>query len=224
MARGNVVRQLVLKDLRIMRGAFVGYCAGGLVALAIVMFGGEALGMAGVILFVTAIASAGIHAVMATVVEERQKQTLPFIMSLPVTVRQYTSAKILANLLLFGLLWLTLSAATYIVYVGDSLPHGSIPFLTIVNMGILLAFVIILTVALVGESTVAAIAGVVLGNIGTQMYLWIVVDLYGIRSVIGGSRAVWTPTAVGILTTQAVLALVLVAATFVIQSRKTDFL
>ena len=38
---------------------------------------------------------------MVTVVEERNEQTLPFVMSLPISPMEYTTAKILANLLIF---------------------------------------------------------------------------------------------------------------------------
>ena len=42
---------------------------------------------------------------MATVVEERTDQTLPFVMSLPISAAEYTTAKILANLLIFLIPW-----------------------------------------------------------------------------------------------------------------------
>ena len=84
--------------------------AGGIAAVAIAVFrsmypaylGGSAVGLAGFILFITGMAGAGIHAVMETVVEERCKHTLTFIMSLPITVREYTSAKLMMKVSVLG--------------------------------------------------------------------------------------------------------------------------
>ena len=166
-------------------------------------------------------AAAGIHPIMATIVEERRDHTLAFVMSLPVTIREYTSAKLIANLLMFLSVWIT-SLASFVVFLGDGgMPDGTIPFGVILLVGILVAYTMILAVALVSESIGMSI---VVGNLGTQVFLWFVADLYAIRSVMGGREPVWNSTAVGILLGQLTLALVLIAGTFYLQARKKDFI
>ena len=61
------------------------------------------------------------------------------------------------------------------------------------------------------------------GNIGTQMLLWLVADLHGIRSVIGGPEAIWNSTSLGILAIELVVIVVLLVVTYHLQSRKRDF-
>jgi hypothetical protein len=178
----------------------------------------------GFILFVSAMAAAGIHASYQTVIEEKIKLNLPFIMSLPVTVKEYTIAKLIANLLMFGSVWLTLSAASFIVFVGDDgMPDGTMPFMTITLVAIFLAYTVMLMTFVVTGSQGYAIFAMVFANIGTQAYLWLVADLYPIRSFIGGNVAVWNTTAVSVLLAEVVTIIALLVLTVVVQFRKKDF-
>lgn len=222
---GSIVRQLVFKDLRLMGKLTLLWWLGGVAAILIVIFAGKSMAMAGPILFITAMAGSAMHIVIQTVVEERRDKTLAFVMSLPVTAQGYTLAKVLTNVLLFGAVWLTLSAASFVVFVGDSgLPNGTIPFLTIILIGILVGFGICLAASLVSESLGWSIAAAGGANIGTQIFLWWVADLYGIRSVINGSTAVWNQTALTVLGGQLTVVALLIVGTFWLQSRKTDFI
>jgi hypothetical protein len=171
-------------------------------------------------------AGAGMHAAMQTVVEERRVQTLPFIMSLPITVREYTLAKLLANLGIFTSVWLTLSGASFLVFRGpEGMPNGAIPFVTIVLVGIFLAYTIVLATSLVSESIGGSIAAIVGANIVTQLFLWwVVVDLPGIRAFVDGDVAVWNGTAFTVLGGQLLAVAALITVTYVLQSRKTDFI
>ena len=221
----SIVRQLVLKDLYLMRVPIICYWVGGLLAIAIAVFGGDAFGLPSFILFVVAMAAAGVHPIIATIVEERKQHTLAFVMSLPVTIRGYTSAKLIANLLMFLSVWVTLSLASFVVFLGDGgMPDGTIPFGMILLVGILVAYTIILAVSLVSESEGGAIVAIVVGNVGTQLFLFFVADLYTIRSVMGGRDPVWNATAVGILLGQLTLVLTLIAGTYYLQARKKDFI
>jgi len=222
----SIVRQLVLKDLLIMRTYVLLYWLGGFASIVFVVFAGsEVAGVIGFILFITAMASAGIHALFQTIVEEKSKLNLPFIMSLPVTVKEYTIAKLSANLLIFGSVWLTLSAASFVVFIGDDgMPDGTMPFMSIVLLGILMAYTLMLATAVATGSQGYTIVATVVGNIGLQGYLWLVADLYPIRSFIGGNVAVWNTTAVSILFAQAVAILVMLVLTVFVQFRKKDFI
>ena len=221
----SIVPQLVRKDLHIMKiPMFVGWL-GGIAAIVVTVLGGSGFFMFGMILFVTCMIGPGMYTVSQTVAEERKEQTLPFIMSLPITVREYTSAKMIANLAIFGSCWLTLSAASFVVFIGpEGMPNGAFPFVTIVLVGIFLAYTLILATSLISESMGWTITAVVGANILTQVFLWWVASLYGIRSVIGGNVAVWNPTALAVLGGQLAAIGVLIVLTYVLQSRKTDFI
>lgn len=221
----SIVKQLVLKDLQILRIPTFCWWLGGMASVLVAIFGGSALGTASFILFVTCMAGAGVHAAMLSTVEERREQVLAFIMSLPISVREYTSAKLIANMICFGIVWLTLSAASFVVFLGDEgLPDGTRPLLVIILLGILLAYTIILATGLIFEALGPTIVATVAANIGTQIYIWIIAELQGIRAYIGSDEAVWNSTVVSVLAIQAAVIVALLAGTYFLQARKTDFL
>ena len=219
-----VVKQLVLKDLQILKIPTLCWWLGGVASVFIAVFGGAALGTITTILFVTCMAGAGVHGAMLTTVEERREQVLAFIMSLPISVREYTSSKLIANLLCFGVVWLTLSAASFVVFLGDEgLPSGTRPMLVIILIAILLAYTIILATGLVFEALGPTIVAIVAANIGTQIYMWVIVELQGIRAFLGGDVAVWNGTVFSVLAVQIAVIVALLAGTYFLQARKTDF-
>ncbi|NOX52207.1 MAG: hypothetical protein GXP16_16975 [Gammaproteobacteria bacterium] len=223
VANPSIVKQLVIKDLKIMKVPAICYWVSGLLSITLVSIVGEPAGTIGFILFVSALFGVGVHAAMQTVTEEKQQQVLPFIMSLPITIRQYTSAKLIGNLILVGGIWATLTAASYVVFIGELLPTGAIPFVTIIWVGILLAYIVILATTLMARTITPAIVAMVGANLVTQALLWWVSTLHGIRSVIGGNVAVWNNTALTVLSLQVASIVLLVAMTYFVQSKKTDF-
>ncbi len=220
----TIVRELIKKDLQIMKVPSLCYWLGGIGAILLAVFYGDAAGTIAFILFVSVLFGAGVHAAMQTVTEERREQNLPFIMSLPVTIRDYTVAKVSANLMLVGTIWLTLSAASFIIFIGDVMPNGTIPFLTIILIAIFLAYVIILTTTVVFQGLAPAIIAVVAANLGTQAYIWWISEFHGIRSTVNGMEAVWNSTYLTVIGIQVAAVCALIAFTFYSQSKKTEFL
>jgi len=220
----SIVRQLIIKDLRLMKLPAIAYWISGLVSIVVVVVGGDVAGMTAIILFIAALFGTGVHSAMLTVTEERREQTLPFIMSLPITIREYTSAKLIGNMLLVGGVWLTLSAASYVVFIGEALPLGAVPFITIVLIGILLAYVVILATTLIWETMTPTIVAIVAANLCTQGLLWWIASLHGIRSTIGGNAIVWNTTSIAVIALQVAGIIALLAITYQLQARKTSFI
>lgn len=221
----SIVRQLVIKDLQIMRNFVLLYWAGGFASVAfVVLVDSEVAGTVGFMLFICAMAGAGIHSFYQTIIEEKIKLNLPFIMSLPVTLREYNVAKITANLLIFSSVWLTLSAASFVIFVGDDgLPTGIMPMMAIILVGIFLSYTMMLATALITGSQGYTIFALVFANIGTQGVMWFIADLYPIRSFIGGNEAVWNTTAVSVLLIEVLVIVLLLVLTVFVQFRKKDF-
>ncbi len=220
----TIVPQLVRKDLYLIRHVILYWWAGGIVGAALTMIVGPRFFIFGMILLLACMLGAGMHAAIMTVVEERKEKTLPFIMSLPITVREYTTAKLIANLAVFIGVWFSLFCAGLFAFVGPGiLNDGAIPFATVVALGVFLAYVLVLATSLVTESHGWAVSSTVWANLGTQLFLWWVAGLPEIRSTIGGFSAVWSETALVVIGAQVGLIVVLIALTYVLQARKTDF-
>jgi hypothetical protein len=220
----SVVRELVMKDLQIMKIPSLCYWLGGIGAIALAITWGDSAGTIAFILFISTLFGAGVHAAMQTITEERREQNLPFIMSLPITIADYTRAKMLANLLLVGGIWLTLSAASYVIFIGDVMPNGTIPFMTIILFAVFLAYIMILATTMIFQGLAPAIIALVGANLGTQALLWWISSLHGVRSTVNGMEVVWNTTYLTVLGCQVAAIVGLIALVFYAQSKKTEFL
>jgi ABC-2 type transport system permease protein len=221
----SMVMRLVLKDWHFQRSAIAGYLVAGGVALFLTGIGSEGSFYAGTVLVITILITLGIHLAMATVVTERTEQTLPFIMSLPISPREYTTAKILANVLIFMIPWLTLVIGTIAVIAGRSaVPDGLIPFSTVILTEIFAAYLIVLSVAIVSESMAWTVAAMVTTNLFFQFFIYHVARIPQIAREIKGDRAQWSAPVLALLGTEVALMVALLAITFVLQNRKKDFL
>ncbi len=132
MTQVSVVRQLVWKDLQLFRTAILGTMAAGAAGLAALLLRREVVSIVGAIVFFIALILAGAMLPSGSILNERKKQTLPFIMSLPISPMQYTTAKLVSTLAMFAIPWLTLTAAAlWLILVQGVLRPGTIPVMLI---------------------------------------------------------------------------------------------
>jgi ABC-type transport system involved in multi-copper enzyme maturation permease subunit len=220
-----MVRRLILKDWYFHRWAILAYIVTGAIALGLVAKGGEGAFYLGSVLLITVLIAVGIHLPMATVVEERKEQTLAFVMSLPISSQEYTTAKVLGNLLIFLVPWLTLMAGTVFVIAGrQALPNGLIPFAAILLVEILASTCLILGVALVSESQGWTIGAIVFGNLLFQGFLYYVSHIPSVAAAMQSPTAVWNSAEITLLVVEVAAIALILGLTFYLQSRKTDFL
>jgi ABC-2 type transport system permease protein len=220
----SILMPLILKDWHLIKIPVLLYWVTGACAIVVALLYGETLGVLSFVIFVFALVVAGVHPIFQLIVSERSDQNLPFIMSLPITIREFTYAKMVVNLAIFSSVWLSLSLASLLIFVGDDgLPGGTLPLFCIILVTIFVAYVVMLCVALITETQGPSIAASVVVNLGAQLFVWAVADLYPIRSVMGGPEAVWNSTVVGIIAAEVSIILLLLGATIWAQTRKQDF-
>ena len=220
-----MVKRLILKDWYFQRWAIGGYLAAGALALFLLATGGDGAFYAGSILLLTVLITVGIHLAMVTIVQERTDQTLPFVMSLPISPKEYTTAKILANVLIFLIPWVALVIGSFAVIAGrPEVPDGLIPFTAIILTEIFMSSVLILAVALVTESQGWAICAIVFGNLLLQAVMYYVSHIPSVAAAIKGPRIVWDQPVITLLLAEIAVILLLLGLTFWLQSRKTDFI
>lgn len=221
----SMVKLLILKDWYFNRWAMVGYVAAGLLSLVPIAVGGEGGFYAGSVLLISVVISIGIHITMISVVHERTEHTLAFVMTLPISFRQYTTAKILGNVSVFAAAWATLVVATVAVIASRAaLPDGLIPF-AIVVLGVLFAgYVLTLSVAIVSESLGWTVGAIVAANFLLQAAMYGASNAPGAQADLARDAIVWSKASLTMLGSEAGVIVLLLALTFYLQSRKTDFL
>lgn len=226
----SIVPQLVAKDLRLMSPTILMFGLVSVVFIAILSLIWDhippaVMGNFGFIMLVGPAGTLGIVLLITTTVQEKQKSTQHFIMSLPVTVREFTRAKLWVNLPVFGLFWAAISVAGFYFAFGRGLlPFGAMPFVSMVFLGGFVAYVCILAVSLITQSLGITVLSIALFEVATSAYLWTVAYLPPISTHIWGAQAVWNPTAIGIIAAQAVTAVSVLTFTLWVQNKKRDFI
>lgn len=220
-----VVRTLVLKDWHLLRWPIVFYVVASGVALALCGTGGTFSFYAGAILLITVVISMAIHIVMATIANERTEKTLPFVMSLPITAMDYTTAKLVANGTLFLIPWAVISgAALLLIAARPELPDGLIPWTCAVMLEMAISYFFLMGVSIVSESLPWTIVAMVLGNLAFQAFLYYSSNIPSVARAMKGEAIVWNGEISTILLLEIVAIVVIIGLTFWAQSRKRDFI
>lgn len=219
-----MVRRLILKDWYLNRAMILISVPAGLGALALILTGSKAAFMLSIVLIGTDVFFVGAQLATVSTVNERKEQTLAFVMSLPVSWREYTGAKILANLILFLILWLPLTAGAIGVLLLPGATHGLIPYAAIMAVEMLLSICLIVAAGIITESQVWTTVGILVSSLGLNGFGYFFAHLRGISPEMWRVQMHWTPTAWIVLLVEVLMVPLLLGLTFFIQSRKTDFL
>jgi ABC-2 type transport system permease protein len=221
----SMVQRLVLKDWYFQRWAILGYLAAGAVALILLAHGGEGAFYAGAVLLLTVLITVGIHLTMATVIAERSQQTLSFVMSLPISPRQYTTAKILANVLIFLVPWATLLLGSFAVIASRStVADGLIPFTAVILGEIFASYTLLLAIAVISESQGWTIGGIVFGNLFFQGFLYWTGHMPVLVAANDSNSIEWGGPVAALLLGELAVIVLSIGTTFYLQARKKDFL
>jgi len=220
----SMVKSLILKDWYFQQVAILLSLAGGALSLGIVAFGGQAGFILGLILLVTIMVMLSAMTVMGNTIGERENQTLAFAMSLPISYLEYTTSKILGNLLIFVPFWLAIVAGCLGLIVAAPTIHGLFAFTVIMAVEILVSTCLMIAVALVSESKGWTISAMVTGNLALNVVGYLVAHIPGIRNGMWERVIYWNPTATILLAIEFALIALLLGGAFFIQSRKKDFI
>jgi ABC-2 type transport system permease protein len=220
----SIIGQLVLKDWRLNRVLISLTLAIGLVALLVTQFGGLAR-LIGIVWFFVALCILGSMLPGSVILNERKKQTLAFIMSLPVTSVQYSIAKMLSIWGLFLVPWLTLLiSALVLIETRHVVPQGAVPMVLILAMLPLIGFCLISSTTLVGESEGWLVAASIVVNSSYWLGWFLLARIPSLSANWNRPAAVWNSTEIIVLCSELGAIAFIVAVTLFLQSRKRDFI
>jgi len=222
----NVVLRLILKDWRLQRRVIILSIAAGAIALATLLMRGQTPVVIGAVFFFISIIFCACLLPITNIVNERKKQTLPFLMSLPISSSRYGAAKLLSTFGMFLVPWLTLVVAALYMIVGRHiLPNGTIPTMLILANLPFIGFCLITGTTLVAESEGWANAAVAVVNSSYWLVWYLLVShVPSLTRNWAGPVAVWSPEVVRILVVQFAIVLLILALTLYAQSRKRNFI
>ena len=222
----NVMLQLVLKDWRLQRLTIILTILAGTTALVISVVGKQMSFVIGCVFFFVSLILCGCLLPMQNIVNERKKQNLAFIMSLPVSSAHYGAAKLVSTVAMFLASWMILlGAGLYLTLSRHILPAGIIPMGTILMGFPLIGFCLTTGTALVSESEGWATATIVAAN---SSYWLVWMTLVSHFPLLGktwnGPVAVWSPVVYKILVVEFAIVFMILGLTLYLQSRKRSFI
>ena len=218
----SVVRQLILKDLYLLRWLVLGSLGSGLAVIAMMPLGNVPAYVGGVSL-ICIIVILNIVLVTHSVVQERKDKVLLFVLSLPVSTRQYVATKIASNAIAFVGSWAILTLAVTAVIDRSALPNGILPFLIAILTYLLMYYCILLAVATLTDSSAWSTTVIIVGNVSINFVIPLLLGLPSIAAHRSGSTAVWTTGITTLIAVEAVAGVAAVLVAFHLRSRTTDF-
>ncbi|MFC3192671.1 ABC transporter permease [Marinicella sediminis] len=220
----HIIKTLVFKDIQLNRLPLFIYLLLGLSSLVMLSSETPILFYAGVTILLSAIIITGAQMVITTVTNERTDQVMPFIMSLPISFRQYTHAKVCANLGVFLVFWLLMLGGLMVVIFGQpQVPDGLAVYAVILLLEMLAVFCLVLAVGLISESHAWTIVVISLTNVALSIFMFWTASFEGIQQHMQTDAVVWNQTAVTFVITEVLMIVACLILTYVIQGRKKDF-
>jgi ABC-2 type transport system permease protein len=222
---GAVIRSLILKDCRLHRQQILLSLVASGGALALVQLRSEAGFLIGTVWFFVSLIVLGSMLPVSNVINEKKKQNLAFMMSLPISALQYGTSKMVSTIGMFLVPWIASALAGLIsVLSRRDIPNGIIP-LMLIFLGLpLIGFCVVAGTALVSESEGWTVAATIVCNSTYGLTSYFLLRNPSINGVLNRSVPVWSPLVLKILAGEAMVVVLILGLTFYLQSRKRNFL
>jgi hypothetical protein len=218
----SIVRQLVVKDLRLASPFVAGSLVLGVLSLAVSPWSSVSFFVGGSVL-VVALILLNIMLVTSSLITERKEKVRVFMLSMPVSTAQYNVAKLLSSLIGYLVPAVLLTLASVILLLATPLPDGFIPLFVAISVHCLFYFCVFLAFALVTDSQGWITTVIVCGNVSVSFVIPGLINLTSIGPSLGTETIVWNAAVIAFIAIELVLSVAALAISFIVNSRKTEF-
>jgi len=219
-----VTRTLIAKELYLHRWTMLGMAVAAALAAGLCAFGRLAFNV-GAIAWITAVIAGGVMLAIYGVGQERRDNSLQFVLSLPISPRQYVLAKLAGLLLAYLLPWLVAAgSAALLVVLSTAIPDGMLAYVAVLSGFLLANFGVVLAGALLVRSEGAMTAVIIVTNMGVSIFMFVVGALPGIRDHLGDPAPVWNTTILAVLLAEALVLASALLLPLLSAARRRDFL
>lgn len=219
----QAIRILFLKDLFLSRKPLFAYLVGGLICASVACTPNETFSFIGFILVITIAIAAGLQLIGTLLLGESIDQTRLFIMSLPVSLLDYSIAKIAVVLTTYLIPWCSmLTLFTILSLVVPGAKPGAVAVVPLIFCFMLAGFTLQLMTAVVTESLGWTIVIVVAGNVLLNVFLKQIFENPVISAAAKSDSVTWPLVVQQILVVEIMVVVVAVAIALYMQTRKRD--
>jgi ABC-type transport system involved in multi-copper enzyme maturation permease subunit len=220
----SLVWRLILKDWYLSRTTLAIIAVVGVLSVGSLYLRNGLASLLGMLAALFATIFLGILMPTQTIVHERKRQNLAFMMSLPISVRQYTSSKILGNLAAFLILWLPIVIGMIGTVASAGTFGGLIPLMTVAALVPFVGFAVFVAGAIITESETWSMTIMAACNVSYSFVWLFIARAPGVLKDLGSPVAVWRQPMPSIVAAEIALIVLALGLTFYFQSKKTDFI
>ncbi len=217
----QAIRILFLKDLFLCRRQLFGYFAAGMAASAVTCIPDATFSFVGFILVITVAIASGIHLIGTLMLAETTDQTKLFIMSLPVSLLEYSISKLSVVLTTYLIPWTAMFAClTIATFVAGK--QGSVIVLPAIFLFLFSAFTLQLVTAVISESVGFTISVMVGCNVALNVFM---MKLFAIPEVSAATKTnvlAWPNIVLQIVAVEILIIALALGIALLFQSRKRD--
>jgi ABC-2 type transport system permease protein len=219
----SLVRQLIAKDLYLLRPIMLGALVLGGIGIALMPFGETPFFVGWIIIFM-AITLLGIFTTAVIVLTERKDRVHLFVLTLPISPAQYLRAKLVASATSFFAPWAILLAAGLLLVATTDIPNGIMPFLTMLFGYVVCYYAAYLGMCLVTDSGIWNIVVIIVGNTAPVFLIQQFARLSGVANDVVSPVAGWTDAVLGVLASEIVFSVAALGIALLIRSRQRDLI
>ena len=214
---------LFLKDLYLSRRPLFAYFSAGIVCSAIAVVPHPTFAFIGFVLILTVAIGSGMHLLGELLLSEGNDQTRAFILSLPVSLLDYSIAKIAVVLTTFLIPWSTMFACSIILTAALPWGHvGAIPMAVVVFLELLAAYTLQLATAVISESVGWTISVMVACNVFLNVFLMKLLQLPEVEVMSKSDLLIFSPLTIEIMCIELGIIVAALAMALAVQTRKRD--
>jgi hypothetical protein len=219
----SIVRQLIAKDLFLLRPIMAGALVVGGAGIALMPFGETPFFVGWIVVFIATLLL-GIFTTVICVVAERKDRVHLFVLTLPVSPAQYLRAKLAANAIAFFVPWTILLGATFSLIASTGIPDGILPFLAMLFCYVVCYYSAYLGMALVTDSPILSTVVIIGGNTAPIFLIQVFLRLSRVGADFVPPEAAWTGPVLATLAIEIVFSAAVLGIALFIRSRQRDLI
>jgi ABC-2 type transport system permease protein len=214
---------LFLKDLYLSRRPLFAYFVAAIACSAIAVVPQPTFAFIGFVLILTVAIGSGMHLLGELLLSEGSDQTRTFVLSLPVSLLDYSVAKIAVVLTTFLIPWSTMFACSTVLTVVLPWGHaGAIPMGVVVFLELLAAYTVQLVTAVISESVGWTVCVMVACNVFLNLFLMKLFQASEVQEMLKSDSLTFSPLMIQIMCIELGLIIAALAMALAVQMRKRD--
>jgi ABC-2 type transport system permease protein len=219
-----VTRKLIAKELYVNRWFITGGAVAGVVSVLLCTTGKTGFSI-GSLSWITTIIAVAVMLSIYSVANERKEHSLQFVLSLPLSIKDYLFAKVVGLVACFLVVWLTgCSAALILIFASPGVPDGLAPYTVLLSVFMLANFAVVMCGAVHARSEALAIASIIVTNMSVSIFMFTVSPLSEIGPHMWESRPFWSETFWTVLCIELVVLAIALSLPFLLAARRRDFI